>query len=265
MKPAQVAPKATSMRTLPQWLRGLGNRAGDLLFPPLCSFCGVDLEHATDPLGLCGACIAAMLPPPRIVCPRCGSVLGVVGQTCLACAERRMRVDAVVTLGDYHAVLREAVLRAKHARDSVLAHSLARLLWRQHGPELAAWRADVVVPVPMHWLRRAWRGVNNPEAMANILANQLSVPASNLLRRQRRTPALGPLSAPRRRLAMRGAFRLLHPSDFRGARVLLIDDVVTSGATTNAIAQQFRKARAEFVAVAAICRTQSPASQTTSA
>jgi ComF family protein len=178
---------------------------------------------------------------------------------CPFCVKRPFRFDRLVALGDYESHLRAAVLRMKRPSGEPLAAALARLLWQSRGGDLRAWNVDVVLPIPMHWLRRIARGVNSPEVIGRTLAHQLRTPISSLLRRRRWTRAQGQLPASRRVLNLKNAFRLLHANDFRGARVLLVDDVVTSGATSNEAARVLHRAGAEFVGVAAICRTQLPA------
>lgn len=239
------------------WLH-LGSGKGlDLLFPPVCLACNLDLPDTAQIL-LCDACTSAMTQPARPCCPRCGTVSNAtaVGARCLACQDRDFRFDALVALGDYQNELRDAVLRTKRAPGEPLAMALSGLLWREHQQRLRGWNIDVVVPIPAHWARRILRGTNSPEIMGSELSRKLAVPRACFLRRRRRTRPQGALAPSRRVKNVRGAFRLQHAGDFQQARVLLIDDVVTSGATCSEAAKVLKRAGAQFVAVAAIARTQ---------
>jgi len=270
----------------------------DLLLPPRCAFCGVDLDelaqqrtgHAPDPfpLFLCQPCIAALTvwngPPP---CPRCGAAAPAVmpsdGVTaandvpadngtsadatqpqqpihlnCPECGRGKFRFEQLCHLGAYQADLRQAVLRCKHPQHGYLAATLAELLWRRHREHLAAFGPELVVPIPMHWRQRAWRGANAPETIATRLAAHLKVPMYLTLRRARATGPQHHLGRAARQTNVRRAFRLRRGYQCRGARVLVVDDVVTTGATVNEAAKVLLAAGAAAVAVAALARADGP-------
>jgi ComF family protein len=236
-----------------RWL----SHALDLVFPPLCAHCHEAIEPGS-PGALCAACRAALVDVGRS-CPRCGSSVPVVDNPaqCPQCARRRFRFDHVARLGTYHGALRLAVLRIKRPHERALAAALGELLAETAGPSLAALEADVVVPVPMHWTRRVWRGANCPDVIAERLADRLGVPMrANLLARRRRTVQQASLSPSRRRANVRGAFRAASHPDLPGARIVLVDDIMTTGATVNEAAKTLAKAGAAFVAVAVLARAE---------
>jgi len=114
---------------------------------------------------------------------------------------------------------------------------------------------DVVLPVPMHWLRRLARGVNGPHLLAEVLAARLHLPLeSRLLRCQRATRKQGTLMPTERRRNVRRAYRATPGRKLAGARVLLVDDVMTTGATANEIARVLRRAGAASVSLAVLAR-----------
>jgi len=178
------------------------------------------------------------------------------GAACGYCQQRSLKFDRTFAVGDYVADLRDAVLRAKHHADERLAIALAGLAADLHASALREQGLDVVVPIPMHWARRIVRGMNGPNVVADQVARRLRAPVSSQLVRRRYTAIQGDLPPTRRRQNVRNAFRLRHPEDFRGARVLLVDDVMTSCATCNEAARMLRRAGAEWIAVLVICRTQ---------
>ncbi len=139
-----------------------------------------------------------------------------------------------------------------------LAMTMGRLLAAERGERLREVRAEVVLPVPMHWTRRWHRGTNSPELLARELARWLRVPlAPRALVRCRRTRKQNELLPEERPANIRGAFRLSAPRRVRGRRVLLIDDVLTTGATAQEATSVLLAGGAADVAVAVLARAES--------
>jgi ComF family protein len=206
---------------------------------------------------LCERCLRQFAPDPTPRCARCGQIVPEGFETeenCNGCRGRRLHFDSVTTLRSYQDDLRNAMLRMKRAAFDPL--SLAMGLWLADSltESLLALRCDVIVPVPMFWLRRLRRGTNSPEVLASQLAARLSLPARRLLRRTRHTKPQVGLSAPQRRKNVRGAFRPKHGRRLQGARVLLVDDVLSTGATCSEAARALREAGATRVDVVVVAR-----------
>jgi ComF family protein len=180
---------------------------------------------------------------------------------CPQCHDLPLRFSGVTRLGSYEGPLRLAVLRIKRAHERALAVALGALLADVVASAVAArpeqMGFDVIVPVPMHWTRRARRGANSAETIAARLADRLRLPlAPELIARRRRTAPQASLSPGRRRANVRGAFRVRPHADLAGARVLLVDDILTTGATLNEAGKVFAKAGAADVAVAVLARAE---------
>jgi ComF family protein len=144
------------------------------------------------------------------------------------------------------------VLRVKHVAGEGLAEAMG-LLWGQRLPvQLGELRPQAIVPVPLHWSRCWRRGFNQSEVLARQLARTLAIPCRpNWLRRVRRTPLQTRQTSPTaRRENVQGAFAARAGLDLSGQSILLVDDVLTTGATANAAAQALRAAKAERVVVA---------------
>lgn len=232
----------------------------DLVFPPRCASCWAPLAHGAQPL-LCRRCAAAFTADAVDRCPLCAADLGpeTAGEFCVHCYGRKLRFDAAVALGGYRAELRDAVLRTKRPRDEPLAPALAELVWRRHAAQLQAWNIDAVVAVPMHWRRRLARGVNGPDVLAEVVARRLSLPQPRkLLRRRRATREQFHLEHDDRLRNVRGAFVARRPKFWSGRRILVVDDILTSGATCSEAARMLKRAGAAWVAVAVVARAQNP-------
>ncbi|MEX0677697.1 MAG: ComF family protein [Pirellulales bacterium] len=248
--PPDVGPRHGRAR---RWL-GLGL---DLVFPPVCACCRDAVEPGSF-APVCAACRAALVDA-RPGCPRCGASIPPGGdpQKCARCRDKRFHFDRVSRLGVYQGALRSAVLRIKRSHQRALAVALAELLAESAAAPLAALAPDVVVPVPMHWTRKLWRGANSPDAIAKRLAAHLGLPARpDLLVRCRRTAPQASLSHSRRRANVRGAFRARRDPDLPGARILLVDDIMTTGATVDEAAKILSKSGARVVAVAVLARAE---------
>lgn len=239
---------------LGRWMR----RGLDLLYPPRCAICGAEGEPFAEPAEgaaerllatVCDGC-SRRLSADRPRCPRCGEPGA--PDDCGRCAGRATDVDGLVVLGPYADDLRTCVLRAKRPAGDLVSAGLGALLVDRHRDTLAAWPIDVVVPVPMHWMRRALRGTSAAEEIARGVARALGLPSRRLLRRWRATRMQNELPVGERRGNVRGAFRA--SPHVAGLRLLLVDDVTTTGATLAACRQAAISAGAVVVYAAVVAR-----------
>ena len=237
-----------------RWRRA-GWRVASWLFPAPCLGCGRLLEPAPSPLALCRCCRGKLERPDR-PCPRCGRPR--CPSICGACRKRSPAIAGFVAGWEYRPPL-DAVVRAlKFRRLEFLAAGLAEgLLLRLGAPgePSAEWDVDAVVGVPLHWRRRVERGFNQAEALASPVARALGRPRLRLLRRARATPPQTSLGREERLRSPAGAFVARRPGTVRGARILLVDDVATTGATLDAAARALRRAGARDVYGAVVART----------
>lgn len=231
-----------------------------LLYPPRCVLCHADLaDHGNEPL-ICPGCQKAMVPAEWIACRRCGAPIPGESATndrgCIRCRALRFRFDTVVALSGYRGRLREAVLRMKWAAGEPIAEAMGELLCKHRADALLNMLPDVVVPVPLHWRRRWVRKTNSPDILAARVASFLQIPCQvRLLRLNRNIAPQKGLKINERRRNLADAFRVAKGYDIRGARVLLVDDVLTTGATCDAAAKVLKTAGATSVAVVVLART----------
>jgi ComF family protein len=238
-------------------LRPLWVSLKQLLLPAHCAACGA-ASPADSRAPLCEACaraIAELIEVPY--CPLCGRNAGPYTSGpggCIFCRNYPVDFDAAVRVGPYEDPLRSLILRCKRDRRLEIAPFLGRLLAERLA--LAAWidRVDVIVPVPLHWVRRMARGFNQSELLAHQLRRAAGRKvAVKRLRRTRPTPHQMYLSAERRRTSVRGAFATgWLDGDFRDKGVLVVDDVMTSGTTIGECVRLVQKAGAREVFVAVV-------------
>jgi ComF family protein len=233
----------------------------DLLFPPRCVSCGGGLTQGHSDVFLCAACLTKIVPTAWNGCRRCGSRLSgerPADGACQKCRDAVFAFDRIVALGGYDEGLREAVLRMKRPSQDAIALAVGRLLAARCQELLADVRPSLIVPIPMHWARRLRRGGNSPEVLAGCLAEAFSAPARrHVLVRCRHTSPQWPLTPQQRHENVRGAFRVRRPDAVKGATVLLVDDILTTGATCNEAARRLKQAGAATVAVAVVARASS--------
>jgi ComF family protein len=224
-----------------------------VFFPDECHLCRRVLRGYTR-APVCGDCLDSLEPvAAESACPRCGQALSAAGvQNCRHCSERTPPFDAAASFGLYQGDLRRLIHLLKYERMLPLAHPLAAKMT----PVLARFGPlDSIVPVPLHWHRRWTRGFNQSALLAKNLAARCDLALEpKLLRRVRKTSVQAGLSDQERRTNLRGAFTAGHAGSLAGRRLLLVDDVMTTGATLAAAADALRRAGASYVGVLTLAR-----------
>ena len=239
--------------TLPPRFRQIGRAIVDAVLPPRCLACG---ETVAEPDSLCGRCWAAMtfFAPPW--CRMCGLPFPYpMGEdaVCAACAREHNSWDRARAVLRYDRHSRQLVLALKHGDRTHLARALGGWMQRAGGELLEG--ADLLVPVPLHWSRLFARRFNQAALLAYAVhaAGGPSV-APDWLVRRRRTPSQGRLGALARVRNVRGAFALKPSRSVAGKRVVIVDDVLTTGATVAECARVLRRDGAASVGVLTLAR-----------
>ncbi len=235
----------------PEALRVLGS----LLYPPVCAICAADIS---DRQYLCRQCAdeAPKLRAP--FCEKCsqpfaGAIDG--SFTCSNCAQRTLHFEAAVSAFRSRGVVRQLVHEFKYGRQLHLRHPLGEWLGETlDDPRLRGRRFDSIVPVPLHPTRERERGFNQADLLARSLSLRADVPVRRSLRRIRYTTTQTRHDRDERMENLRGAFRLRKRADVRNARVLLVDDILTTGSTLSECADVLKKAGALSVYAVTVAR-----------
>lgn len=254
--------------------RRLRSHLLNLFFPRCCVHCGcVPGSCARRSSGhfLCSDCRGLLVFSPRELCSSCGSPGLEVGPDgagaeqgpieCRRCGERRRRgapsrLDGVSWCWAYAPPISTAITAMKFRGLDYLADWMAGAAvdhLRDRWPVL-----DVLVPVPLHWSRRWARGYDQADLVAAGLSKRLGMPKKRWLYRRRRTSAQSRLSEVERHSNLASAFRVRRGAPVHGQRILLVDDVVTTGATLEAAAEALWAAGAESVHAITVARTPQP-------
>ena len=243
----------------PGGLKRLIHGISQFIFPNACMICDTS-ESESTPFrhGLCKDCQYSLSPADDLSCPRCAMTVGPYTDTtkgCSWCHGESLGFESAVRLGPYDGKLRDAILRMKSSSGEGLAEMIGRLFWERAASRLQAAQIDVVVPVPLHWKRRWMRGYNQAAAIGRELATGLGVRfAPRLLTRVRHTPQQIQPSAVARKENVRGAFAFNGRASLGSGKVLLVDDVLTTGSTAGEAARTLRASGASSVIVAVLAR-----------
>lgn len=219
------------------------------LLPATCYLC---LDPGQRPaLDLCAGC-EADLPRNEPACPKCAVLVTEPGEFCGRCLKRGRAFDAAFAPYRYEFPLPELIQRMKYRGQLPITRILGCVLGRQLA-ECGAWQVDAIVPVPLHGARELRRGYNQAREIAVFAARELGLPVhERLARRIRETSEQTGLSAGARRHNLRGAFRI-EAGDVP-ARVAIVDDVLTTGATAESLAITLRRAGCRRIEVWTVAR-----------
>jgi ComF family protein len=241
----------------PPFLKKLPYRIFALIFPDECRICSAPLEEISR-IPVCSTCLGKPQPiDAEYFCVRCRAPfrnrfpLDEEGR-CTLCRQGLRGFDAAYSFGFYEDELRELIHLFKYGRVQALAKPLGRLLATALPREQSF---DLIVPMPLHWRKRWRRGFNQAALLAGEIGRRGHIPVRNSLRRVKDTAAQAGLTNAKRRRNVSGAFRAKRQAGLAGKRILLIDDVLTTGATAASCARALRMAGAREVTLLTLART----------
>jgi competence protein ComFC len=229
--------------------------AVSLLYPSVCAGCAETVERGEY---LCDACDDKVI---RIVAPFCAKCSepfsGAISGTfeCANCGHRTLYFETAVSAYRGRGIVRRIILDFKYGKQMHLRNLIAGWLRDALNDErLRCRHFDVIVPVPLHRARERERGFNQAALLADSIGAELSIQSRPVLERIRYTTTQTAFDRAERMENLRDAFRLRKRADVRGLRVLLIDDVLTTGSTLSECARVLKAAGASSVCAATAAR-----------
>jgi ComF family protein len=214
----------------------------DLCYPGICARC----DRPADRSRLCPACTAELIAlESASACARCAMPLARDGDPCPYCTGSGVHpFDRIVRLGVFDGPLKDLIHRMKYHGDWSLAEALADRLWAQDRVRALLSESDALLAVPLHPLRQIARGYNQAQVIAARLARRGRIRVITPAVRLRNTDTQTQLSSQAGRLDnLKDAFGLVRPRAVTGRRIVLVDDVMTSGATLRSLARALRRAK----------------------
>ena len=229
----------------------------DVLLPPICHICHAFIPNAGT-LHICPSCHDRLPLVVSPFCTLCGVPFAGSGDNhyCGQCSIQPPHFDAARANFLYEGPIRDLIHAFKYNRNTHLRYPLALLALEGIGGLPADTNPDLVVPVPLHRSRLRQRGFNQAVLLGRVLSRHLVLPmVPDALVRTRATEPQIELSAAERRVNVKGAFSVKRPVSISGKRIILLDDVMTTGSTMDECAKELKKAGALTVTALTIART----------
>ena len=228
----------------------------DFAFPPLCYVCGKYIPDAGR-LHLCSACMEFISAPSSPLCAICGIPFDGAGDDhlCSSCLKNPPSFDAARAAIIYDGPGKDLIHAFKYDFKIRLRRPLALLIVENLSSFVTSWRPDVIIPVPLHVKRLKSRGFNQAVLLGEVLSREWGIPlARRAILRIRWTEPQMSLTAELRKTNVKGAFDVPDAEVVSGKRVLLLDDVMTTGSTVEECSKVLKKAGASQVLVITIGR-----------
>jgi ComF family protein len=238
-------------------LKRLLNDVSDIIFPPQCPACA-EIIHLQPGQVFCPSCLATIRFIRGSHCPICGTPFfnsPAQSHICGNCLEKRPDYDQARAVASFETIIMDAIHKFKYGRNITMGNSLGSLLADFTFPDFDFSEYSMLIPVPLHIKKLRERGFNQALLLAGKVAKKYGLPINfSLLKRRRFTLTQTGLNKTEREKNIRGAFYMTDRKKVAGKNIILIDDVYTTGATTNECARTLLKAGAQKVSVLTLAR-----------
>ncbi|MFT6927498.1 MAG: ComF family protein [Psychromonas sp.] len=244
------------MQTVTAFIKQKLKQLIELFLPARCLMC----ELSSNDRLICGPCQTALLEA-RTCCQRCGLALNICLPFCGDCLKQAHLFEQLHALGSYQPPYSQMVKKLKYTKQLLYGELLGELLSESIVLNLSAQqlsRVDYLLPVPLHTKKQRTRGFNQAQIIAQVVGKHLNIPLIlEGVNRQINTRAQEGLTLNNRKKNLNGAFSisLAVQQEITGAHIVIIDDVVTTGATANSLCQTLLKAGAQRIDIWCCCRT----------
>jgi len=252
------------------------------LFPVYCRICGASTSSSTE---ICEKCWEEIKENPPSSCSKCGDGPFTSGDEntseifiCSQCLKYSKSVDRISAYGKYEGTLKEAIHYFKYGRNIHTGKRLSFLILEAFKKGFSKEKIDLIIPVPLHYNRLRWREFNQSVILAEQIVQEYDIPIFfDVLVRKRKTISQTNLRVSERMKNIKGAFKIKQKSKFKGyihkifkinekssepieniienKRILLIDDVLTTGITTNECAKVLKENGAAFAGALTVAKT----------
>lgn len=219
----------------------------DWIYPPVCAGCGKQNSR------LCQECLDQINKITAIQCVVCGNLISDTQTVCHQCMEDTVYLSSISSWAEYHGPTRLAILSLKYKQNIGLADTLSEFLISLVSRKQM--QIDLIIPIPLGRVRQKSRGFNQSALLASPLSQYFDIPMSNnAVQRIKETGSQVDLTALERNINMEGAF-LGNSAKLRGRNVLLVDDIITTGATMNHCAKAILESGARCVHAISVAKT----------
>ncbi len=218
------------------------------IYPLKCEVCRQQLPLAAGNR-ICQSCRKKILPIGDNFCHKCGKSLLIAADICVDCqGNDTLYYESIKAAGIYHGILRESIHAFKYERRSCLGADLGDFMISSYRQHFSLNSFDKLVPVPLHKKQYRQRQYNQSEVLARKLSRATGIPvAADTLARSRATKPQFTLNKQERALNIKDSFQVKNRAWLQGAKVLVIDDICTTGSTINECARILKQAGAEEV------------------
>jgi len=235
------------------FLKRLGIWIVNFLYPPICPICGAPVEEAHCLCPECYKHLNFITEPCCRICGRPFEYKGLSDLICGSCMKKAPAFSMARSVLEYDDFSKQLILAYKHGDRTNLTPLLVKFLLQAEN--VIFQNVDMIIPVPLHWTRFWKRRYNQSSLLGKALGKKLGIPCySNILKRVRMTESQGKKTRQAREKNIKNAFRVARPDAIKGKKILLIDDVMTTGATITECTKILRKAGAKEVKVITLYR-----------
>lgn len=235
--------------------RNIKEKCLDILYPPRCPVCNGILKDSGRKI--CPECERTFRPVSEYYCLKCGKPVDETEEYCEECRHRERKFSRGRGVFLYDTQMKQSLLRYKYYGSREYGKYYAESICRYAGADIMKWKPDVIVPVPLHRRKKRMRGFNQAADLAERTGKLLGIPVTEeIIYKIKETRSQKKLDADERKRNLKNAFQTV--TSVKGLRILVIDDVYTTGSTMEAMAECLLESGAEEVFFVTLCMVKKP-------